>query len=100
MSFSGLKSPESLSGDPRDDRSVSFGRYQMFPGLRLLLRDGHKVELGPRAFDVLWMLFEAAANWSANTKSSIRFGPAWRSRKTTSRPRCLRSERLWGAIEI
>ena len=59
MSFSHLKSPESLSGDPRDDRSVSFGRYQMFPGLRLLLRDGHKVELGPRAFDVLWMLFEA-----------------------------------------
>jgi hypothetical protein len=53
MSFSHLKSPESLSGDPRDDRSVSFGRYQMFPGLRLLLRDGHKVELGPRAFDVL-----------------------------------------------
>jgi hypothetical protein len=31
----------------------------MFPGLRLLLRDGHKVELDPRAFDVLWMLFGA-----------------------------------------
>jgi predicted ATPase/DNA-binding winged helix-turn-helix (wHTH) protein len=59
MSFSDLKSPEGLSGNPRDDRSVSFSRYQMFPGLRLLLRDGHKVELGPRAFDVLWMLFEA-----------------------------------------
>lgn len=43
----------------RDDRSASFGRYQIFPELRVLLRDGEKIDLGPRAFDVLWMLVEA-----------------------------------------
>lgn len=43
----------------RDDRSVAFGRYQIFPALRLLLRDGDKIDLGPRAFDLLWMLVEA-----------------------------------------
>lgn len=43
----------------RDDRSASFGRYQIFPELRVLLRDGEKVDLGQRAFDVLWMLVEA-----------------------------------------
>jgi DNA-binding winged helix-turn-helix (wHTH) protein len=60
MSFSGLKSLESLPGDRRwDDRSVGIGRYRIFPDLRLLLRDGDKVDLGPRAFDVLWALFEA-----------------------------------------
>ena len=31
----------------------------MFPALRLLLRDGDKIELGARAFDVLWTLLEA-----------------------------------------
>jgi DNA-binding winged helix-turn-helix (wHTH) protein len=30
-----------------------------FPDLRLLLRDGDKVDLGARAFDVPWALFEA-----------------------------------------
>ena len=60
MSFSDLKSSESPPGDRlRDDRSVGFGRYRIFPALRLLLRDGDKVDLGPRAFDVLWTLFEA-----------------------------------------
>ena len=43
----------------RDDRSAVFGRYQIFPELRVLLRDGEKIDLGPRAFDVLWMLVEA-----------------------------------------
>lgn len=43
----------------RDDRSASFGRYKIFPELRVLLRDGEKIDLGPRAFDVLWMLVEA-----------------------------------------
>lgn len=43
----------------RDDRSVAFGRYQIFPELRVLLRDGEKIDLVPRAFDVLWMLVEA-----------------------------------------
>ncbi|MBV7536132.1 winged helix-turn-helix domain-containing protein [Duganella sp. sic0402] len=43
----------------RDDHSATFGRYQIFPELRVLLRDGDKIDLGPRAFDVLWMLVEA-----------------------------------------
>src|ERR1700733_4009318 len=43
----------------RDDRSVGFGRYRMYPALRLLLRDGDKIDLGARAFDVLWTLLEA-----------------------------------------
>jgi DNA-binding winged helix-turn-helix (wHTH) protein len=59
MSFSDLKSLESLPGDRLRDRSVGFGRYRIFPGLRLLQRDGDRVDLGPRAFDVLWALFEA-----------------------------------------
>src|SRR6202035_2841046 len=51
---------ESAPADrPRDDRSVGFGRYRMYPALRLLLRDGDKIDLGARAFDVLWMLLEA-----------------------------------------
>jgi predicted ATPase/DNA-binding winged helix-turn-helix (wHTH) protein len=43
----------------RDDRSVGFGRYRMFPALRLLLRDGDRIDLGARAFDVLWTLLQA-----------------------------------------
>src|SRR3984893_799073 len=51
---------ESVPADrPRDDRSVEFGRYRMFPALRLLLRDGDKIDLGARGFDVLWTLLEA-----------------------------------------
>jgi DNA-binding winged helix-turn-helix (wHTH) protein len=60
MSFSGLKSSGSITADRlRDDRGVGFGRYRMFPALRLLLRDGDKIDLGARAFDVLWTLLEA-----------------------------------------
>src|SRR6201996_8366404 len=60
MSFSDLNSSETVPPDRlRDDRSVGFGPYRMFPRLRLLLRDGHKIDLGARAFDVLWMLLEA-----------------------------------------
>ena len=60
MSFSGLNSSESVPADRlRDDRSVGFGHYRMFPALRLLLRDGDKIDLGARAFDVLWTLLEA-----------------------------------------
>jgi predicted ATPase/DNA-binding winged helix-turn-helix (wHTH) protein len=60
MSFSGLKSSGSIIADRlRDDRSVGFGRYRMFPALRLLLRDSDKIDLGARAFDVLWTLLEA-----------------------------------------
>jgi hypothetical protein len=54
MSFSGLNSSESVAADRlHDDRSVGFGRYRMFPALRLLLRSGDKIDLGARAFDVL-----------------------------------------------
>src|ERR1700758_3535043 len=43
----------------RDDGGVDFGRYRIFPRLRLLLRDGGKVDIGTRAFDVLWVLVQA-----------------------------------------
>src|SRR5271163_1652265 len=60
MSFSDLNSSKSVPADRlRDDRSVGFGSYRMFPALRLLLRDGRKIDLGARAFDVLWTLLEA-----------------------------------------
>jgi predicted ATPase/DNA-binding winged helix-turn-helix (wHTH) protein len=60
MSFSDLNSSENVpAGRLRDDRSVEFGPYRMFPALRLLLRDGDKIDLGARAFDVLWTLLEA-----------------------------------------
>jgi DNA-binding winged helix-turn-helix (wHTH) protein len=45
--------------EDRDDEGVDFGRYRIFPRLRLLLRDGVKVDIGTRAFDVLWMLVQA-----------------------------------------
>lgn len=60
MSSSDLNSSETVPADRlRDDRSVGFGRYRMFPALRLLLRDGVKIDLGARAFDVLLRLLEA-----------------------------------------
>src|SRR3984957_7879419 len=60
MSFTDRNSSESVPADRlRADRSVGFGRYRLFPVLRLLLRDGHKIDLGARAFDVLWALLEA-----------------------------------------
>ena len=95
MSFSDLKSSENLRGDRlRDDRSVGFGRYRIFPALRLLLRDGDKVDLGPRAFDVLWTLFEAGGELVSKDELIDKVWPAWRSRRTTSRPRCLRLGKL------
>ena len=48
--------------DPRADQGEGFGRYRIFPELRLLLRDGKKIEIGARAFDILWMLLEAKGN--------------------------------------
>ena len=60
MSFSDLNSSKSVPADRlRDDRSVGFGRYRMFPALRLLLRGGRKIDLGARAFGVQWTLLEA-----------------------------------------
>lgn len=51
--------PNDLAASVRDDESVGFGRYRIFPRLRLLLRDGVKTEIGARAFDILWMLIQA-----------------------------------------
>jgi DNA-binding winged helix-turn-helix (wHTH) protein len=45
--------------EDRDDGGVDFGRYRIFPRLRLLLREGVKVDIGTRAFDVLWVLVQA-----------------------------------------
>ncbi|MBH1449347.1 winged helix-turn-helix domain-containing protein [Stenotrophomonas maltophilia] len=44
----------------RDDDMVAFGRYQLFPRLRFLMRDGVRLELGDRALDVLVQLVSAA----------------------------------------
>ncbi len=46
--------------DARDDDMVAFGRYQLFPGLRLLLRDGVRLDVGERALDVLVQLVSTA----------------------------------------
>jgi predicted ATPase/DNA-binding winged helix-turn-helix (wHTH) protein len=54
-----IKSCEPAFGLSRDDGGVDFGRYRIFPKLRLLLRSGVKVDIGTRAFDVLWVLVQA-----------------------------------------
>jgi hypothetical protein len=46
--------------DSRDDDMVAFGRYQLFPRLRLLLRDGVRLDVGERALDVLVQLVSTA----------------------------------------
>lgn len=59
----GTESPnETPSESPgsRDDDMVAFGRYQLFPRLRLLLREGVRLELGDRALDVLVQLVGVA----------------------------------------
>src|SRR3984885_10807328 len=43
----------------RDDEAVLFGNYRIFPELKLLLKNGNKVDLTARAFDVLWVLVKA-----------------------------------------
>lgn len=43
-------------------RSTKFGRYELFADLKLLLRDGNKIDLGGRAFDVLLVLAEAGGD--------------------------------------
>lgn len=53
------KSPSDRLELVRDDEGANFGRYRIFPRLRILVRDGVKIELGPRAIDVLWCLVEA-----------------------------------------
>src|SRR5246127_2381286 len=43
----------------RDDEEVVFGNYRIFPELRILLKNGNKVDITARAFDVLWVLIRA-----------------------------------------
>ena len=50
----------SQSPDSRDDDMVAFGRYQLFPRLRLLLKDGVRLDVGERALDVLVQLISTA----------------------------------------
>ncbi|WBM39029.1 ATP-binding protein [Alcaligenes faecalis] len=53
----------------RDDDMVVFGRYQLFPHLRLLLQDGVRLEVGERALDVLIHL--VAASGQVVSKDSL-----------------------------
>jgi len=46
----------SQSPASRDDNIVAFGRYQRFPRLPLLLKDGVRLDVGERALDVLVQL--------------------------------------------
>lgn len=48
---------------------VAFGRYQLFPRLRLLLQDGVRLEVGERALDVLIHL--VAASGQVVSKDSL-----------------------------
>src|SRR6202021_606077 len=60
MDFPGLKATDGGTRvGSRDDQGVAFGPYRIFPELRLLLKNGNKVDLTARAFDVLWMLVKA-----------------------------------------
>ena len=68
--------------DSRDDEGVVFGNYRIFPELRILLKNGNKVDLTARAFDVLWVLVKARGEvvtkdelieqvWAGSLKSTI-----------------------------
>jgi predicted ATPase len=60
MDFLGLKTTDGGTRvDSRGDEGIVFGNYRIFPELKLLLRNGNKVDLTARAFDVLWVLVKA-----------------------------------------
>jgi predicted ATPase/DNA-binding winged helix-turn-helix (wHTH) protein len=60
MDFPSRKNPDrGTRVDSRDDEGVVFGNYRIFPELRILLKNGNKVDLTARAFDVLWVLVKA-----------------------------------------
>ena len=60
MDFPSLKTMDGgTRAVSRDDEEVVFGNYRIFPKLRLLLKNGNKVDLTARAFDVLWALVKA-----------------------------------------
>jgi predicted ATPase/DNA-binding winged helix-turn-helix (wHTH) protein len=44
----------------RTEREISFGRFRLLPGRRLLLEDGNPVRIGSRALDILIALVECA----------------------------------------
>src|SRR3984957_14323154 len=60
--------------DSRDDDMVAFGRYQLFPRLRLLLRDGVRLDVGERALDVLVQLISTAGQVFSK---DLFFSPIW-----------------------
>lgn len=53
------KPPLHTQGIGRDDEGTDFGRYRIFPRLRILTRNGNRIEIGPRAIDILWLLVKA-----------------------------------------
>ncbi|MBB3237238.1 winged helix-turn-helix domain-containing protein [Phyllobacterium endophyticum] len=53
------KTPSHTQVSDRDDEGTDFGRYRIFPRLRILMRNGIKIEIGPRAIDILWLLVRA-----------------------------------------
>jgi len=60
MDFPNLKTTDGCTRvGSRDDEEVVFGNYRIFPELKLLLKNGNKVDLTARAFDVLWVLVKA-----------------------------------------
>jgi predicted ATPase/DNA-binding winged helix-turn-helix (wHTH) protein len=60
MDFPSLKTTDGGTRvGSRDDEEVVFGNYRIFPELRLLLKNGNKIDLTARAFDVLWILVKA-----------------------------------------
>ena len=60
MDFPSRKNPDrDTQVNSRDDEGVVFGNYRIFPELRILLKNGNKVDLTARAFDVLWVLIKA-----------------------------------------
>ncbi|ATF92599.1 ATP-binding protein [Cedecea neteri] len=55
-----MPADETQPRSERDDDMVVFGRYQLFPDLGLLLRDGVRLEPGERAMAVLRLLVSEA----------------------------------------
>ncbi len=55
----GHKTPPQMPEPARDDAVVDFGRYKIFPSLRVLMRDGKKIDIGPRAIEILLLLVKA-----------------------------------------
>ena len=61
---------------PNREAVFIFGRFELVPKRRLLLRDGKPVKIGSRALDVLVVLLENAGNVVAKNELILR---VWRS---------------------